>query len=179
MLLQFPLVPVYSDCPDLRSARIRPQYGRLELEKSGGVGASTTLSSTKIKPQSTHCSGIISNGQLNITPVIDIMQMRPSFVSLRPQEEATDAFSDDEGDEEGSSAPIQQVHMRRKESDRAESSRMQSFSYIQSQEEAESWKTLDVYLPGNASIIQQENVLINYFYFRLRKIRHHCTQTNK
>jgi hypothetical protein len=97
------------------------------------------------------------------------MQMRPSFSALRPHEEATDAFSDDEGDEEGSSAPIQQVHMRRKESDRAEASRMQSFSYIQSQEEAEAWKPLDVYMPG-MSKFHFKTTLMRICYIRLRKV---------
>ena len=57
--------------------------------------------------------------------------------------------SEDEAENaETDAVPLQQVHMRRKESDRAESSRVQSFAYMQSQEEAEPWIPLNVYDPG-------------------------------
>ena len=97
--------------------------------------------------------GVFRDGELHITALNDVLQLRPSFASLQPKgEEVHDAYSDDEVDEDAGSAPLQQVHMRRKESERSESSRMQSFSYVQSQEDAEDWRPLKVHPPGKDAI---------------------------
>lgn len=159
-LLQFPLVPVYSNYPNITTAKLRPRHRRLEVEvapPSGMPGATqpirTTLSSTKISKQSDLAIGVIQNGELHLTALTDVLQLRPTFLGTFKREDVEDLDSDEEegAEEEGeeaSAAPLQQVHMRRKESDRAEASRTQSFAFMQSQEEAERWRRLQVNTPG-------------------------------
>lgn len=164
-LLQFPLVPVYSNYPYIASAKLRPRHRRLEVEMAppsstggpaGGTQQSirTTLSSTKISKQSDLAVGVILNGELHITALTDVLQLRPTFLGTSKREDVEDLESDEEeggAEEEGedsNAAPLQQIHMRRKESDRAEASRTQSYAYMLSQEEAELWRRLKVNTPG-------------------------------
>jgi DNA-directed RNA polymerase-3 subunit RPC5 len=155
--LQFPLKPVFSEYPDISSAQLRPQHGRLEMDlqtpgdRQGGQQkpSTTTLASTKIEQQSCMGIGVIENGAFHITPVASVVQMRPSFQNLQTREEVQDLEdSDDEDGDASNAAPLQQVHLKRKESDRAETSRVQSFSFLQQQEAAEAWVPLRVFDPG-------------------------------
>jgi hypothetical protein len=112
------------------------------------------LSSTKISKQSDLAVGVILNGELHITALTDVLQLRPTFLGTSKREDVEDLESDEEeggAEEEGedsNAAPLQQIHMRRKESDRAEASRTQSYAYMLSQEEAELWRRLKVNTPG-------------------------------
>ncbi len=171
-LLQFPLVPVYSDYPHISSAKLRPRHRKLELElshpESNNISSTslspaaaviTTLSSTRISKQSDLAVGVIQNGELHLTTVADVLQMRPTFLGGLNRDDVQDIDSDEDPDEDADepnastaatvSAPLQQVHMRRKESDRAEASRTQSYSFMLSQEEAEIQRKLRVDIPGS------------------------------
>lgn len=112
------------------------------------------MSSTKISKQTDLAVGVIQNGELHITALADVLQLRPTFLGTFKRDDVEDLDSEEEaaeeeGDEAGGAAPLQQVHMRRKESDRAEASRTQSFAFMQSQEESEPWRRLQVSTPGS------------------------------
>lgn len=186
-LLQFPLKPVFSEYPDISSAKMRPKHGRIELDiktpgdRNGPNKAGTTkLSSIKISQQSCMGIGVVQNGEFHITPVSSVVQLRPSFENLKPREEVQDMSSGDEdegtGEAEPASAPLQQVSLRRKESERAESSRVQSFSFLQAQEEAEAWVPLRVFDPGKGIFrsLNIGDISINSYCVPLFMLTHMC-----
>eukprot|EP01036_Dinobryon_divergens_P048089 gene48089-64530_t len=54
---------------------------------------------------------------------------------------------DDEENEGKDKQSMQQVQMRRKESEKAQSTRLQSFAHLQAQEDSEQWRNLKIYTP--------------------------------
>lgn len=179
-LMQYPLKPVFSEYPEVQSAKMRPKHRRFEIDIATDVGSSgrskfetTTLCSTKIEQQSCMGVGVVRNGEFHISPIATTIQMRPSFENLQTREIVQDASSEEEDDGEEEAVPLQQVHLRRKESDRAESSRVQSFSFLQSQEEAEMWVPLRVYDPGSCHVSRCSSAclaLTFYYIFRFSRV---------
>ena len=151
---------MFSECPNIASAKIRPNFCRLEMEvhsphtDNSQALSATTLSSTKVPMQTNMGVGVFQNGEFHINPVKTVVQMRPSFEKLKAREVIEDMSSGDEDDdnEVSGSAPLQQVHLRRKESDRVETSRAHSYSYLQAQEESDPWIPLRVHDPGTCGV---------------------------
>ena len=106
-------------------------------------------------------AAIIKNNVMYLSPVQSTLQMRPSFKSMQSfrQEVVEDYPMDYENDgaegllaseseATGSSGALQQVQLKRKESEKAQSARIQSFSYMQAQENQEKWEKLQVHKIG-------------------------------
>eukprot|EP01041_Mallomonas_annulata_P007554 gene7554-15486_t len=160
-LLQFPLKPVYSELPAIHSGRLKPIHNRLELSTpydpqiySPDLKPHTIkyqkLISSKVALHSTLGVGVIRNGAMHITPVKQLLQLRPSFKDLVAQGEIVEMMKDDDEENEGKDKQsMQQVQMRRKESEKAQSTRLQSFAHLQAQEDSEQWRNLKIYTPDS------------------------------
>lgn len=157
-LLQFSLKPVYDDPSDIKFARFKPSNKKLELDSSYPADAfdsSTdipflqTFNSSIIAQGTCLGAGVIKDNVMYLTPVKNVFQMRPSFKNLQPKGETYEALDDDQvpeaGDIEADGDGLQQVQLKRKESERAMSARVQSYTYIQKQEANEAWKNLKVH----------------------------------
>lgn len=120
--MQFPLRPVYSDCPNITSANYKPNNNILELDvpydpsifsgDSFERPSHQKMISSKID-QTTYLNiAVIRNGELHVTPVQKIFQIKPSFNRLASRE-ITEDMSDDEDEESDKKASnIQQVRKK-------------------------------------------------------------------
>jgi hypothetical protein len=156
-ILQFPLKPCYEECPFIAAAKFRSKHKKLELtvpypqgiltsDERGDFGPYQTFLSTSVHQRSNLCVGVVKDGALHLSAVREVLQCRPSFKGLQPKIEYIDDDSSfDSNLEEEDSKPLQQVALKRKESERAQASRLQSYSYMQAQEDLEEWKELQVY----------------------------------
>lgn len=167
LLLQFPLKPVYADPLDIKCARLKPKHKKLELDAKYppeyyyGSGpnlgfdhnAMQNYTSTAIAQGSCLSAGIVHNNIMHITPVKQVYQMRPSFNTMQTKGETYEAMEEDEPSKLEEMEPendgLQQIQLQRKESERAMSARVHSYTYIQKQESLEPWKNLEVYEIGS------------------------------
>ena len=177
-LLQFPLKPVYADSIDISSARIKPQHKKIELDVPLVLPENYPRESLRDIPKSQKyqsstvahdvCLGaaIIKDNNMYITPIQNVLQLRPSFKNMQSfrgevveqmdEDQPEGEFGGDGGDGEG----MQQVQLKRKESERAQSARIQSFAYIQAQEEQEAWRELEVHPIGTVATVYIQLYLI-------------------
>ena len=162
--MQFPLRPKCADVPAIDHARFKPRHKKLELsvpydadiignDDTMSAGTSQKFVSTALHETPFMAIGVIRDGALHLTSVEDVLQIRPSFDGIRRGEITEDMEdSDDEGQAE--TAPdskkktLQQVHIHRKESERTEYSRLNSYTSVRSREEAEPWVEMAVHPPG-------------------------------
>lgn len=108
-LLQLPLKPCYSDAPEINHARFKPKHRRLEVEGDETV---PKLLSSPFPKSSNLGVGIIKDNALHITPLKDVMQLRPSFDGLRKDMETVEIMSDDDEDDTKSKQPaLEQVNL--------------------------------------------------------------------
>ena len=127
------------------------QQNRLLKYASSAVGQDANL-----------VAAIIKNNVMYLSPVQSTLQMRPSFKSMQSfrQEVVEDYPMEFENDgayaeglqtnesEAAAGGALQQVQFKRKESEKAQSARIQSFSYMQAQEDQETWEKLQVHKIG-------------------------------
>jgi hypothetical protein len=163
-LLQFPLKPIYADSIDISSARFKSTHNKLELEvpvvlphnypreQLSAIPKSQKYHSASVAQDACLGAAIIKDNAMYITPIQNVLQLRPCFKNMQSfRGETVEQMEDDLVETEypeGDGESLQQVQLKRKESDRAQSARIQSFAYIQAQEELEPWKELSVYHIG-------------------------------
>ena len=108
---------MYSECPDITEARIKPKHKVLELQvpynrsifsadNDDNRPSHQTMISSKIEQNSSLSIGVVRNGELHLTPLQDVYQIRPSFENVKTGE-ITEDVSDEDDDEK--IVPIQQV----------------------------------------------------------------------
>jgi hypothetical protein len=200
-ITQFPLKPVYSDPVQISSAKFKSNHKKLELEiptvgTSKTNPKSMTYNSSVVAQRTILGAGIIQGDEMFIAPIKNVLQMRPLFKDLKIREMIDE---DDESlfekskttDQIDKDAGLQQVQLKRKETERINSSRSQSYSQLQAQEDLEPWKKLDVYDIGscilcimNANCTKvvslYNNNIIFYFpfiIFRFSRIRRKILST--
>jgi hypothetical protein len=106
-------------------------------------------------------AAIIKNNVMYLSPVQSTLQMRPSFKSMQSfrqevvedypmdfENDGAEGLLTSESEAAGSGGALQQVQLKRKESEKAQSARIQSFSYMQAQEGQEKWEKLKVHKIG-------------------------------
>jgi hypothetical protein len=160
-LLQFPLRPVYVDPPDIVSAKFKPVHKKLELEvplprsylqqMDKDHNSNQAMISSTITQKSSLGVALINDGAMHITPITEVLQMRPSFKELKLGHEIIEDLSDDEDDnkQQKEKPALEQIHMKRKENERAQTARMQSFTYINNKEQNETWQKLSTHTIGD------------------------------
>ncbi len=171
-LAQFPLKPVYADPLNAKSAKFKQQHHHVELHVpyTSQISASFDNSNMQsdnfqkyishlVTPHNALATGFIAEDTLYLSPVSQTLQFRPSLkqsnglTKLEAMEvtQDIDAYEEEEAAGSGSSHTtenVQQVQLKRKESERAQSARLQSYSHLKQQLEAEPWRGMKVYPIG-------------------------------
>ncbi|PFX18434.1 DNA-directed RNA polymerase III subunit RPC5 [Stylophora pistillata] len=131
---------------------------------SGSEGKESFFSSDKMDKQvlsssrasedvSRYSVGLLKEGELHLTPVHGVLQLRPSFEYLNKGEANVRQASNltDEGDsqdEEEEAKPLT-VKFARPETERAKAQRLSSYKYLEQKKAEEPWKTMEFYNPQN------------------------------
>ncbi|RLN74506.1 hypothetical protein BBJ28_00016311 [Nothophytophthora sp. Chile5] len=160
-MVQFPLRPTYRPMPTPpRRARIKPNNHMLQLDFAVDQRSEhydrdaeeylqqkhLLLQSSNVPALTNYAVGVFRQGQLHLTPVSAVMQMRPSLAHI------DDAVDEDEEDiemEEKVEAPPPEVkevqfQFKKKQSERAISAIQNSYAYRKQQVDAELWMDLQV-----------------------------------
>ncbi|KAI9482453.1 hypothetical protein LPJ78_003824 [Coemansia sp. RSA 989] len=155
-----------------REARIKPIHGKLEMdipldvespmynEERGrelGVGLGdgrqlldiTTLDSVNIPQNSEYLAGIMQNGELHLTAIDKITQLRPSLRYLDKVAERALADSKLEEEEEGKAQSVQ-VTIRSAQAEEALRQQQNSIAFMQQKLEEEPWSDLAYYDVGTS-----------------------------
>ena len=106
-LLQLPLKPSYMNEPTIQSARYKPECNKLEIEGSVGI---PTLQSSNVPKTSNLAFGVMKSDGLHMTPIHEVLQLRPSFANFNgikksaDDSKVMDVDDDDDGDEDDMAA---------------------------------------------------------------------------
>ena len=171
-LFQYPLRPRWRALDDgwkLDKVSYRPLNEMVELELLAGEEEEEfrhKLVSSKVAPKTSFAVGLLRGEQLHLTPLQSMLQFRPRF-DWKDEEDAAqkqrssaaaaggkgptgdDVPMDDVGsgsDAEQQPAPVVQVKVSKRESDKAKEIRRSSYAYLREQEDKEPW--LSVALRG-------------------------------
>lgn len=108
-----------------------------------------TVRSNNVAMKSNYAVGLYRNGQLFLTPIKSILQMRPSFNYIDSASEKKPDVNDlnnsmDEMDIKSSEAlrPLQ-IQVKRQESEKAHALRLKSYAYLKQLENEDTFKTLE------------------------------------
>jgi len=188
-LTQFPLKPVYADVPIVSSARYKPKHHKLELtvpypttlqqnfDTFCDKETHQKLISSEVLQSNCLGAAFINNERMFISPIKEVLQLRPvmkqSHQSMKIEE--MDDYSEEENETEDPTVSnnnnnnsanketgegVQQIQLKRKESERAQSARLQSYSYIKQQEDTEPWHLMKVYPIGST---QSDEIFHTYY----------------
>ena len=164
-MLQFPLRPAFAGAPNVKGARIKPQNKKIELsvpydsdihrnDQKGDVTRYQKLISSVVNQHTSLGVGVIKDNALHITPIQEVLQIRPSFKELEIRnEEVVEAFNDDSIVDNSESQKLQHVQMRRNDSSKTASARQQTFAQVQAREAAEKWHRVKVHQEGISIIL--------------------------
>jgi DNA-directed RNA polymerase-3 subunit RPC5 len=160
-MVQFPLRPTYRPMPEPpRRARIKPNNQLLQLDfpvdqRSEHFDQDAEeylkqkhlrLQSASVPALSNYAVGVFRQGQLHLTPLSSVMQMRPSLAHI--DDAANDEEEDMEVEEKVEPPPAEmkevQFQFKKKQSERALSAIQNSYAYKKQQIDAESWIELQV-----------------------------------
>ena len=182
--MQFPLKHMNADPPEVDKARFKPRHRRLELLVpypahciNEDFDTHQSILSHIVSLKTNMGVGMIKDGAMYINSIKEVLQCRPSFRNLQPishppesdndDDEDDDGIGDEEGDvkekeedEEGAKDEemLQQVSLKRKESEKSQALRLQSYSHVYAKEEAEEWQELNVYPPGTLNYRDALNI---------------------
>ncbi|DAZ97198.1 TPA: hypothetical protein N0F65_003829 [Lagenidium giganteum] len=163
-MLQFPLRPTYRPMPTApKAARYKPENQILQLDyevdqKSAHYDRDAEdylkqkqlrLHSSKMPSHANYAVAVFRQGQVHITPISTVLQMRPSLAHI-------DDAADDEVEDMEISEPVKaeepaaevkevQLQFKKKQSERAISAIQSSYAYKKQQINAEQWKELKVF----------------------------------
>jgi DNA-directed RNA polymerase-3 subunit RPC5 len=165
-LFQYPLRPRWRPLDDgwkLDKVAYRPFNEMVELEMLAGEEGDEfrhKLVSSKVEPKTSFAVGLLRGEQLHLTPLQSTMQFRPRF-DWKDDEDAAnkknaggaaargadDVVMEEAGsgsDGEQAPAPVVQVKVSKRESDKAKEIRKSSHAYLREQEEKEPWLNVQV-----------------------------------
>ncbi len=169
-LMQFPLKPEFAEPPTITKVRFKKSFKKMEVElpfkSSSSQGLKPVINqvfhSATVARNTCLAGMIIHNDAVHLTVFQDVLQMRPSF---RSKQQPGSWGKDDDDDvseaEEEKEAPVEQIHMKRRETERSQSARAQSYSHIQMLEENEPWLTLEPHEVGAYSSQMKLDYLVH------------------
>jgi DNA-directed RNA polymerase-3 subunit RPC5 len=161
-LLQYTLRPANAPPLDVKHAQFKPKHKVLEVfaEHDAKRTGLLKLASSSVSSKTSLGIAVLSDDAIHITPLQEVLQMRPVFRNLpnsnRGEEQGADGSGTDEDEEQRNSSQrpvLQQVLLKKKESDRAQSARVQSYSHLIAQEENEAFRKLDTYSIEESQVI--------------------------
>ncbi|TSK14580.1 DNA-directed RNA polymerase III subunit RPC5 [Bagarius yarrelli] len=157
-LFQYPVRPAnmnYDDIPHL-TARIKPKQQKVEVEVAMNTMSPELLPHKMMDKQSfssiqattntsRYAAAVFRKGELHLTPLQGILQMRPSFSYLdkadskHKEREAANEAGDSSQDEAEDDAKQITVRFSRPESEQARQRRIQSYEFLQKKQAEEPW----------------------------------------
>jgi len=155
-LMQFPLRPVHAPHQEINGARWKNKHQILELSLNHPVMQEPLkMCSTTVAQGTNLAIGVLKDDALHISPLREVLQMRPSFKDLLPPARGGEdggtvsggAFQSDDDDEDfvQEKPVLQRVGLlKKKDTDKSQSACAQSFTHQQAQEESEPWVRLQV-----------------------------------
>ncbi|KAJ0407137.1 hypothetical protein ATCC90586_005701 [Pythium insidiosum] len=163
-MVQFPLRPAYRPMPTApRAARLKPEHRILQLDydvdqKSEHYDADAEdylkqkylrLQSAAVPPLSNYAVGVFRQGQLHLTPVSAVVQMRPSLAHIDDaiEDAVEDLDVDMEQEQKSAESAVKEVQFqfKKKPSERAITAIQNSYAYKKQQINAETWRELKVH----------------------------------
>ncbi|TMW69325.1 hypothetical protein Poli38472_001481 [Pythium oligandrum] len=163
-MVQFPLRPAYRPMPQApRAARIKPAHQILQLDydldhKSEHFDGDAEdylkqkhlrLQSSSVPALTNYAVGVFREGQLHLTPISGVLQMRPSLAHIDEAvddvEEDVDMAMEEEQKEAENAVKEVQFQFKKKQSERAISAIQNSYAYKKQQINAETWRELRVF----------------------------------
>jgi DNA-directed RNA polymerase III subunit RPC5 len=172
LLFQYPLRPKWRPLNDgwkLDKVLYRPLNEMVELELLAGEEGDEfrhRLVSSKVEPKTSFAVGLLRGDQLHLTSLQSMLQFRPRF-DWKDEEDAAhrkanasgasavkaeDVAMDEVGsgsDGEAPAAPVVQVKVSKRESDKAKEIRRSSHAYLREQEEKEAWIQVQLHGPSS------------------------------
>ena len=140
-------LPLTYGLEHIRSGRLKPLCGLVQFDLEDWP---TRENDEELRPLmvSSGCNilpkvfavGVFNDRQLHLTPLCDIVKMRPDFKSFKAKDD--DVVSDVEDDKESKEAQVVNAHMKIKESESVKNKRLASFQHMQSEERKEAWQEL-------------------------------------
>ncbi|KAJ2828253.1 hypothetical protein IWW50_001489 [Coemansia erecta] len=171
-----------------RQARIKPVHGQLELDisldvggpmyneergKELGVGLGdgrqlldiTTLGSVNIPKNSDYLAGVVQNGELHLTAIEKVTQLRPSlkYLDKVAEKKLADSKVDDNDeldDEKEVKAQSVQVTVRSAQAEEALRQQQNSIAYMHQKLEEEPWSRLAYHDVGSSESLKKLSKLI-------------------
>uniref|UniRef100_K3WSU3 DNA-directed RNA polymerase III subunit RPC5 n=1 Tax=Globisporangium ultimum (strain ATCC 200006 / CBS 805.95 / DAOM BR144) TaxID=431595 RepID=K3WSU3_GLOUD len=165
-MVQFPLRPSYRPMPSApRAARVKPDNQILQLDYDVDQRSEhfdkdaedylkqkyLRLQSSSVPALTNYTVGVFRQGQLHLTPVKSVLQMRPSLAHI---DDAVDEEEDDdmevtaeqEQKEAAAANEVKEVQFqfKKKQSERTISMIQSSYAYKKQQINAEQWRELQV-----------------------------------
>jgi len=177
-MFQYPLRPKWRPLDlgwKLDKVAYRPLNEMVELELLAGEEGDEfrhKLVSSKVEPKTSFAVGLLRGEQLHLTPLQSLLQFRPRF-DWKDEEDAASkrasstgggsaavakAGADDVAMEEAGSgsdgenaaaAPVVQVKVSKRESDKAQQIRRSSHAYLREQEDKEAWLNVELHGPDD------------------------------
>ncbi|KAL3658315.1 hypothetical protein V7S43_016702 [Phytophthora oleae] len=160
-MVQFPLRPTYRPMPEPpRRARIKPNNQLMQLDFAVDQRSEhfdqdaedylkqkyLRLQSSSVPALSNYAVGVFRQGQLHLTPLSSVMQMRPSLSHI--DDAVNEEEEDMEVEEKVEPPPAEmkevQFQFKKKQSERALSAIQNSYAYKKQQIDAENWIELQV-----------------------------------
>ncbi|KAG1693243.1 hypothetical protein DVH05_023708 [Phytophthora capsici] len=160
-MVQFPLRPTYRPMPEPpRRARIKPNNQLMQLDFAVDQRSEhfdqdaedylkqkyLRLQSSNVPALSNYAVGVFRQGQLHLTPLTSVMQMRPSLSHI--DDAVNEEEEDMEVEEKVEPPPAEmkevQFQFKKKQSERALSAIQNSYAYKKQQIDAENWIELQV-----------------------------------
>ncbi|KAK3725000.1 hypothetical protein QZH41_017477, partial [Actinostola sp. cb2023] len=121
--------------------------------ESGKMDKQLLVSSRASVGASRYAMGILREGELHITPLLGVLQLRPNFDYMNKGEanviQASTNQDEDSQDEEEEAKALT-LRFARRESDRAKAQRLSSFKYLEKQEAEEEWSNLNYHPPQHS-----------------------------
>lgn len=161
-LVQFPLRPTYRPMPEPpRRARVKPKNQLMQLDfpvdqrsehfdqdAEDYIKQKTLrLQSSCVPALSNYAVGVFRQGQLHLTPLSSIMQMRPSlsYIDDAINEEEIDIDMEEKVEPPPAEMKEVQFQFKKKQSERALSAIQNSYAFKKQQIDAENWIELQVH----------------------------------
>ncbi|GFH22142.1 uncharacterized protein HaLaN_19560 [Haematococcus lacustris] len=117
-----------------------------------------TLKSSCIESKTSLAIGTIQDGKLLLSPLDMILQLRPVLNNLavgKKGRDASAAAAGEDDDEEAAAAEQKpsmkavELQVQKRETERQQQQRLNSYAHISKQEEDEAWKTLKLHMPDS------------------------------
>ncbi|KAL0586716.1 hypothetical protein ABG067_003704 [Albugo candida] len=168
-LIQYPLRPSYRPMPTApQKARLKPQNRILQLDYDGRLSAQNydrdaedylqqrylRLQSSQVKEQSNNAIGVLRQGQLHLTPLHSVLQMRPSLLHI---DNAVEEELSDEEKEMVDETQVKQVQFefKKKHGERSMKALQNSYQHKKQQINAERWKDLSIFEQSNEHTLDE------------------------